>query len=113
MSKVIGTAVLAGGKEGTGAIPASGLDAGHRDGEPGLSGDQDGRVQDAVLLGPDQLLAFKEQSTALTFVLHSQVRHTALLRYLSDREYTGLHGLVGQEIVNGMDLLGEEREHGQ
>jgi hypothetical protein len=57
--------------------PAARLDARHRDGERGLRGHQDRDVDDAVLLGPDELLAVDDEDGAPAVVDDAELRDVA------------------------------------
>ena len=58
--------------------------AAYRDLDFAVGGDQDGRVQDAVPLGPDQFLAFQQQNPHVASVLDQQIGHRSGLGHFLD-----------------------------
>src|SRR5262249_47527149 len=94
---------LRGGKAGPRIAPAARLDAAHWDNDLGVRRHQDGDVDDAVLLGADQLLAVENENGQVAGVLHTKLGYVALCRHFRHSEGTRgksfleAHGLDGRQ----------------
>ena len=91
--------------------PASLLDAAHGDGHGGAGGDEHGHIEDAVLLGADQLLAVEEEQRLVGRVGDLEIRHRPRLAHLRDAD--ALAGLAEREPGGLGEERGEDGDHGE
>jgi hypothetical protein len=90
------------------SAPASLLDAGDGDLRLALRGDEDGDVEDAVLLRADKLLAVVEEDVRVERVLGEQFRHGAGRVDLGDVE-PERDGLLEREVLRAWICERKER----
>src|SRR3954464_8043389 len=93
--------------------PAALLHATDRNLDLALGGEEDGRVEDAVLLGPHQFFAFEEKDTNIAGVLDQQIGDRAAFRDLLNRHGPGLDRLVGEKVVDLTMRFSEQWKHRQ
>ena len=63
-----------------------------------VGGDQHRRIKNSVLLGTNQLFAFKKQHTTVTEVFDEQIRHrTTLTGFLNQQRFISQCG-IGQSV---------------
>ena len=84
--------------------PPASFHARHGNGQRRLRRDQDRQVDDAVLLGADELLAIDDQRRAEIAIDDTQLGNPALLRHLGDLEKPVRQPLV-QHRVEGRGLF--------
>ena len=75
--------------------PAALLHATDRNLDLALGREEDGRVEDAILLGPDEFFAFEEEDTNIAGVLDQEIGDGATFGYFLNRHGPGLDRLVG------------------
>jgi hypothetical protein len=85
-------------------MPAPALHTGDGDDDLGVASDQDGDVEDAVLLGAHQFLTVQEQDALVGQVVEAQLGHGAALGELGDAGQVPLQRLVQGQVVLGSRL---------
>jgi hypothetical protein len=102
-----------GGKFGGVVLPASLLDATHRNGRCRLSGNQKRCVDDPILLGPPQFLPFNEEDWFRSLVGQLQPVDVSRVVDFRDRQQPALDSLLQGQLI-GFDAIGmQHREQGQ
>ena len=76
--------------------PAATLHATHRNLDFAPGREKDGRVEDAILLGPDEFFAFEEENSNIAAVLDQEIGNRAAFGHFLDRHRPGLERLVGE-----------------
>ena len=79
--------------------PAATLHATHRNLDLALGREKDGRVEDAILLGPDEFFAFEEENPNIAAVLDQEIGNRAAFGQFLHRHRPGLESLVGEQVV--------------
>ena len=95
-------------ERGRGAVPTPLLDAGDGDRHFRAGTDEDGDVEDPVLLGADELLAVVEQHGFVERVDDRELGHRTGIRGLADREATR-QCLVERDVAGDRITGREER----
>src|SRR5579864_8559746 len=93
--------------------PAALLHATDRNLDLALGREEDGRVEDAILLGPHKFFALKEEDTNIAGVLDQEIGDGATFGYLLHRHCPFLDRLVREQVFHLTVRFGEEREDGQ
>jgi hypothetical protein len=74
---------------------------------------QHAEIEDAILLGADQLLAIEEQDRSTALIDEPQLRDAALLRDLGDAGAAAPQRLVEEQVIRLGDPVGEQGEETQ
>ena len=94
-------------------VPAPHLHAGDRDHDGLVGRHQHAEIEDAVLLGADQLLAIEEQDRSTALIDEPQLRDAALLRDLGHTGAAAPQRLVEEQVIRLGDPIGEQGEETQ
>src|SRR5262249_28942589 len=92
--------------------PAPLLDAGDREGGDGLGRDQRRALDDAVLLGADELLALVQEDGLVELVVEGERLDGARLAQLAHRRTAG-ERLVEADVLERRRRAGDERKYGE
>ncbi len=93
--------------------PAPLLGAADRDDQVAVPADEDGGVEDAVLLGAAQLLAVEHENALVSLVDDAQLRHRAALAHLGDHRLLPADGLTQGDVAGAVAGAEPQREHRQ
>jgi hypothetical protein len=91
--------------------PAACFHAAHGDGQLGLAGHQDAGVEDAILLGADQLLARHQKHAPVGFVDDLERGHAAALVDFRNIECFRRQGLVEGSVVERLAIGPVQPKH--
>ncbi len=92
--------------------PSPLLHTGDGDDDGPLGPDEDGRVDDSVLLGPHQFLPVQDQHVSAGFVGNLQVGDASPLVNLGDLDGPVLQGLVQGQVVRRRGVFHDKWENG-
>jgi hypothetical protein len=93
--------------------PPTCFHATHRDLGLGVGGYQNAGIQNPVLLGSNQFLAFEKEDTKIATVFDRQVGNGTCFGYLFDGDNALVEGLVRQVVIHTVGWLGEEWKDSQ
>jgi hypothetical protein len=93
--------------------PAAPLHATDRNLDLAPGREEDGRVEDAILLGSHEFFAFEEEDTNIAAVLDQQIGDGATFGYLLNRHGPRLERLVKEQVVHPAVWFGKQRKHRQ
>jgi len=93
--------------------PAAPFHATDRNLDLAIGREQDGRVEDAILLGPDEFFTFQEEDTNVAGVLDQQIGDGAAFGNLLNGHGPNLERLVREHVLHLAVRFGEKREDDQ
>jgi hypothetical protein len=93
--------------------PAAGLDARHRQNERGSLRHEDREVDDAILLGADELFSVDDEDRTSAIVGDPQLRHATVGRHFRDVERAGSQGIRQRVVEGSRRRRSEQRINGQ